>query len=90
MRTSHATVAAIAALAFGAALPSLATVNHGDFSGTGVDFNAVSETTTTAGDPEPIWDAPTRPGTGTQLFFARRRSSRPARRPAAATSPRRR
>lgn len=50
--------------------PSLAgaTVNHGDFNGTGVDFLAVSETTLTA-DPEPIWGAPTLAGTGDQLLF---------------------
>jgi uncharacterized repeat protein (TIGR01451 family) len=52
-----------------AALPSAATVNHGDFPGTGVDFLQVSETTQTAGDPEPIWGAPTLAVTGTQLLF---------------------
>jgi hypothetical protein len=54
------------------AIPSaaLATVNHGDFLGTGVDFRDVSETTNSAGDPEPIWQAPTLAGTGTQLVFA--------------------
>ena len=48
---------------------AFATVNHGDFIGTGVDFLQVSETTSTAGDPEPIWDAPSLGVTGTQLFF---------------------
>jgi hypothetical protein len=70
VRTSHAVVAAIAALTLGAALPSLATVNHGNFPGTGVDFIAVSETTTTGGDPEPIWGPPTLAVTGTQLLFS--------------------
>jgi uncharacterized repeat protein (TIGR01451 family) len=51
-----------------AASPSLATVNHGDYLGTGVDFLQVSETTLTA-DPEPIWGAPTLAVTGTQLLF---------------------
>ncbi|MGH0030092.1 MAG: DUF7467 domain-containing protein [Myxococcota bacterium] len=49
---------------------AFATVNHGDFIGTGVDFKQVSETTNTAGDPEPIWEAPTLAGTGDQLVFA--------------------
>jgi hypothetical protein len=48
---------------------SLATVNHGDFLGTGVDFLQVSETTLTA-DPEPLWGAPTLGGSGAQLVFA--------------------
>ena len=49
--------------------PAIATVNHGDFLGTDVDFKAVSETTTTAGDPEPIWEAPVLSGGGNQLLF---------------------
>lgn len=58
------------ALAMWIAAPAAhATVNHGDFLGTGVDFLQVSETTTTAGDPEPLWDAPTLGGTGDQLLF---------------------
>jgi hypothetical protein len=44
-------------------------VNHGNFSGTSVDFIAVSETTTSAGDVEPLWGAPTVGGAGDQLFF---------------------
>jgi len=48
---------------------ALATVNHGDFVGTGVDFRNVSETTQTAGDPEPLWGAPALAVTGTQLLF---------------------
>jgi len=46
-----------------------ATVNHGDFLGTGVDFLQVSETTNSAGDPEPLWFAPTLAGSGDQLLF---------------------
>jgi len=38
---------------------ALATVNHGTFVGVDVDFVDVSETTTSAGDAEPLWDAPT-------------------------------
>ena len=49
---------------------ALATVNHGDFIGIGVDFLQVSETTQTAGDPEPIWEAPTLGGLGDQLLFS--------------------
>lgn len=49
--------------------PALATVNHGDFIGTGVDFLAVSETTQTAGDAEPLWEAPSLGGAGDQLLF---------------------
>jgi len=52
-------------LASGAAF---ATVNHGNFPGSTVDFNAVSETTLTA-DPEPLWEAPTLAGAGDQLAF---------------------
>ena len=48
---------------------AMAVVNHGDFIGTGMDFLAVSEETTTAGDPEPIWEAPSLGGTGDQLLF---------------------
>ncbi len=51
------------------AQPARATVNHGDFLGTSVDFIAVSETTQTAGDPEPIWGAPSIGGSGDQLVF---------------------
>jgi hypothetical protein len=63
-------VSALVGLAFSTPFAAFATVNHGDFVGTGVDFLAVSETTTTGGDPEPIWGAPTLAGTGTQLVFA--------------------
>jgi hypothetical protein len=48
---------------------AFATENHGDFIGTGVDFLQVSETTQTAGDPEPIWGAPILAGAGDQLAF---------------------
>lgn len=48
---------------------SLATVNHGDFLGTGVDFLQVSETTLSAGDVEPLWQAPALAGSGDQLLF---------------------
>ncbi|MBW2241157.1 MAG: hypothetical protein JRH01_04160, partial [Deltaproteobacteria bacterium] len=48
---------------------ALATVNHGDFIGTGVDFLAVSETTQTAGDAEPLWGTPVVAGSGDQLLF---------------------
>jgi hypothetical protein len=46
-----------------------ATVNHGDFLGTTVDFLQVSETTLSAGDAEPLWEAPTLAGAGDQLAF---------------------
>lgn len=49
---------------------AFATVNHGDFLGTGVDFLQVSETTLSAGDVEPLWEAPTLGGGGDQLLFA--------------------
>jgi hypothetical protein len=62
------TALAAATLWLLSAAPSGATVNHGDFIGTGVDFLAVSETTLTA-DPEPIWGAPTLAGSGDQLLF---------------------
>ena len=44
-------------------------VNYGDFIGTGVDFLQVTEETQTAGDPEPIWEAPSLSGTGDGLLF---------------------
>jgi hypothetical protein len=49
-----------------------ATVNHGDFIGASVDFLQVSETTTTAGDPEPIWADAVNPVEiqGDHLMFA--------------------
>jgi hypothetical protein len=47
---------------------ALATVNHGDFVGTSVDFLQVSETTITP-DPEPLWGAPSLGGSGDQLTF---------------------
>jgi hypothetical protein len=50
-----------------ASSPALATVNHGDFFGTGVDFIAVSETTLSAGDAEPLWNPPSL--LGDQLLF---------------------
>jgi hypothetical protein len=51
--------------------PSLAAaqVNHGDFVGNGVDFLQVTEDTLTAGDAEPIWEAPQLVGDNTQLAF---------------------
>jgi hypothetical protein len=39
-----------------------ATVMHGDFPGATVDFLDVSETTNSAGDPEPLFGSPTRVG----------------------------
>jgi hypothetical protein len=48
---------------------AFATVNYGDLIGTGVDFLQVSETTQTAGDPEPLWGAPQLAGAGDQLAF---------------------
>lgn len=57
------------ALLLFAAGSAFATVNHGDFIGTGVDFLQVKETTTTGGDPEPIWEAPTLSGSGDSLLF---------------------
>jgi hypothetical protein len=51
------------------AVPALATVNHGDFLGTSVDFIAVSETTLSVGDAEPLWGAPALAGSGDQLVF---------------------
>jgi hypothetical protein len=62
-------VATFLALSLAVPRVALATVNHGDFLGIGVDFLQVSETTQTLGDPEPIWNAPTLSGTGTQLLF---------------------
>lgn len=62
--------AALAALFASVSPAAFATVNHGDFIGTGVDFKQVSETTNTPGDPEPIWEAPTLGGTGDQLSFS--------------------
>jgi hypothetical protein len=61
----------LALLLAGLLAPSLAfaTVNYGDFLGTGVDFLQVSETTQTAGDPEPLWGTPSLAGTGDQLAF---------------------
>lgn len=61
----------LALLSLAVLVPSwaFATVNHGDFIGTSVDFLQVSETTQTAGDPEPIWGAPIIAGTGDQLAF---------------------
>jgi len=61
----------LAAALLGALAPALAgaTVNHGNFVGSGVDFLAVSETTQTAGDPEPLWGAPALAGAGDQLVF---------------------
>ena len=53
-----------------ASASALATVNHGDFLGTSVDFLQVSETTLSAGDAEPLWDAPTLVGGGNQLAFS--------------------
>lgn len=44
-----------------------ATVDHGDFVGTDVNFNDVEETSF-PGDPEPLWDAPTVSG-NSLLFF---------------------
>jgi hypothetical protein len=58
----------LASLPLLAATAALATVNHGNFLGTSVDFNAVSETTLSA-DPEPLWNAPTLAGSGDQLAF---------------------
>lgn len=52
-----------------APVAALASVNHGDFLGTTVDFLQVTETTQTAGDPEPLWGAPVLAGTGDQLAF---------------------
>jgi hypothetical protein len=41
------------------AAPASATFVWGNFAGTNVNFVGVQETTQTAGDPEPIWGAPT-------------------------------
>jgi hypothetical protein len=46
-----------------------AQVNYGDFNGTGVDFDAVTETTQSAGDPATLWGAPSLGATGDQLVF---------------------
>jgi hypothetical protein len=46
-------------VALSLAAPANATFVHGDFAGTNVDFINVRETTQTAGDPEPLWGAPT-------------------------------
>jgi hypothetical protein len=53
-----------------ASTSAFATVNHGDFLGTSVDFLQVSETTLSAGDAEPLWDAPFLAGSGDQLAFS--------------------
>ncbi|MGH0034137.1 MAG: DUF7467 domain-containing protein [Myxococcota bacterium] len=66
------TIRLVASLLIAAALAApqaFATVNYGDFIGTGVDFLQVSEETQTAGDPEPLWGAPTLAGAGDQLLF---------------------
>ena len=47
---------------------ALATVNHGDFLGSSVDFLQVSETALSA-DPEPLWGTPSLAGSGDQLAF---------------------
>lgn len=62
-------VTLLSTLALCLAPAAFATVNHGSFSGTGVDFVDVSETTLTAGDPEPIWGAPSLGVNGDQLLF---------------------
>jgi hypothetical protein len=62
-------IRAAAVLSVFAASAAYATVNHGDFLGTSVDFLQVEETTQSAGDPEPLWEAPVLAGTGDQLAF---------------------
>jgi len=49
--------------------PAIAQVNHGDFLGTTVDFQQVTETTQSAGDAAVLWGAPELTGTGDQLSF---------------------
>lgn len=49
------------------AAPAFATTVHGDYFGTTVDFLGVQETTNSAGDAEPLFEAPT--VIGNQLFF---------------------
>jgi len=61
--------ATLIVLSLFASPPAFATVNHGDFLGTSVDFNDVSETTQSGGDAEPLWGAPTLAGSGDQLLF---------------------
>jgi hypothetical protein len=46
-------------LVWALAAPASATYVHGNFGGTNVNFVGVQETTQTAGDPEPLWGAPT-------------------------------
>jgi hypothetical protein len=60
-------VSTIVALGLAGASASLATTVHGNFSGTNVDFLGVQETTTSPGDPEPLFGAPT--VIGNQLLF---------------------
>ncbi|MEM7413706.1 MAG: hypothetical protein AAF430_25980 [Myxococcota bacterium] len=66
---SSARFAVITAAILSLALPAMATVNHGDFAGTDVTFRDVSETTTSAGDAEPLWEAPSLGVSGDQLLF---------------------
>ncbi len=48
---------------------AFAQVNYGDYSGTGVNFLDVTETTQTPADPAALWDAPTLVGLGDTLLF---------------------
>jgi len=49
----------VSLLVFALAAPASATFVHGNFAGTNLNFVGVQETTQTAGDPEPLWGAPT-------------------------------
>ena len=69
MRKSKLATPLVAVSSLLIALPALAQVNYGDFSGTGIDFKQVTETTQSAGDPAVLWDTPALGGTGDQLLF---------------------
>lgn len=58
---------AVFALGMTVAPAGWATVIYGNFSGTSIDFLGVRETTTSPGDPEPLFGAPT--VSGDQLLF---------------------
>jgi hypothetical protein len=50
------------------AAPAFATTIHGNYNGSTIDFLGVQETTNSAGDPEPLFEAPT--VIGDSLFFS--------------------
>src|SRR5262245_58498617 len=67
MRKFCAAVALVSLAVLAVAQTALATINHGNFVGTNVTFGNVSETST-FGDPEPLFEAPT--VSGNSLLFS--------------------